>query len=85
MRAKLFLTITLCLSIIIAAQPLIPTKTVAKAYWADVNGNTTVQSQWESEQFYLTFAWDTESGCYSEASYERGGQGLINQTVICQG
>ena len=26
----------------------VPTKTMKKAYWADVNGNTTVKAQWES-------------------------------------
>ena len=67
----------------ILAEPSIPTKAVTKAYWADVNGNTTVREQWESEQYYLTFAWDTT--CYSEAWYIKGGLGLINHTVICNG
>ena len=26
----------------------VPTKTMKKAYWADINGNTTVKAQWES-------------------------------------
>ena len=65
------------------AQPSIPSKAVAKAYWADVNGNTTVREQWESEQYYLTFAWDAT--CYSEAWYMKGGLGLISHTVICNG
>ena len=60
----------------------VPSRTVSKAFYAQINSNTSVRAQFESQNYYVVYSWDFEKDCSSEYWYNRIG-GIDNGFTSC--